>query len=277
MAQLQHELLAILKRTGIHDELYQQLSACGVHHCGADQCVEACWFGARQRRLREIPRVHRLIQHSGWPVFEVRLSRAAWARPIGQLRYANIAWAKQFLRRALDALYQPNVIGVGLFKAFIVQQREIAYWRCEMHYLVAGAEEYRVRNTIPVEKGDADFDAIGARIMAADNLGQAISRILRRDLQLWRHPWQPDLNRSSITGTERTEFQHWLLGLSPGARLFRYGCDASFNKLAKQLRKRPARKKRPYPYWLEHHMFGNHPPNCRCRVCWPENRYWERR
>jgi hypothetical protein len=58
---------------------------------------------------------------------------------------------------------------------------------------------------------------------------------------------------------QRREFYRWLLGLSPGARIIRYGCDRYFNKLEK--RSRPIRakikKKRPYPYWLQHYFFGS--------------------
>jgi hypothetical protein len=48
------------------------------------------------------------------------------------------------------------------------------------------------------------------------------------------------------------EFYRWLLGLTPDARMIRYGCDRYFNKLEKQPRmlEPKVRKKRPYPYWL---------------------------
>ena len=188
VAQLQHELLAILKRTGVHDHLHKQLSACRLHHCGADECVEACWFGARQRRLREIPRVYRLMQQSKGPIFEIRLSRATWARRIGHLRFANLGWAKQFLRRASDSLYRPHIVAVGTFKVSVLSNSKTAYWRCEMHHLVGGVEKDELQKAFPDEKAHEQFDFIVPHIIPVLNLGQAISRVLRRDLEPWQHP-----------------------------------------------------------------------------------------
>lgn len=267
MARLQHGLVAFLKHTGVHDHLYQQLSACGLHCCGADKCIEACWFGARQRRLREIPRVYRLFHHLGEPVFEVRISRAAWAQPKGLVRFANRAWAKQFVRRALDSLYQPDTVAVGTFKPYIAGDGERRYWRCEMHCLVAGAEKDDLEKSIPKERDRAEFDIIDLRIMPVANLGQAISRVLRRDLQIWQHPWHSNVIGVTLSKAERMEFYDWLLGLPLNARLFRYGCNASFQKLSKQPRQIPTAKPRPYPYWLEPWQYGNHSQCCKCGAC----------
>jgi len=258
VARLQRELLAILRRSGVHDHLYKQLSACRLHRCGADKCVEACWFGARQRRLGEIPRVYRLLQQTKGPIFEIRLSRATWARPIGQLRFANLGWAKQLLRRAFDSLYQPHIVAVGTFKVSAVNDGETAYWRCEMDHLAAGVDKDKLEKAFPDEKAHAQFDFIVPHIIPVLNLGQAISRVLRRDLEPWQHPRRPDPNASPPSIAQRTEFNNWLLDLPVGARLFRYGCDRHWNRLSKQprvFRSKP-RKKRPYPYWLVPFMFG---------------------
>jgi hypothetical protein len=269
VAQLQRELLSFVKRTGALDRLHSQLLACGRHHCGAGKCIEACWFGARQRRLTEVPRVCRLFRQSRRPMFEVLLSRAAWSRPIGQLRSANIYWGKQFLRRALDNLYQPDTIAVGMFKAFAVGDGEETNWRCAMHYLVAGPDKRQLRDIIPHEKYHHEFASISPRIIAVDNLGQAVSRVLRRDLQVLLNPWHPNVESPIPGKIERTEFNDWLLGLTGGARLFRYGCNASFNKLIKQGRKKRTPKKRPYPHWLEPFMFGG--PLWESKWKWPSS------
>lgn len=59
MAELQQDMLELLKGGGVDRDQYDQLAACGSQRCGADQCMEACWFGARRRRLREISPVYR--------------------------------------------------------------------------------------------------------------------------------------------------------------------------------------------------------------------------
>jgi hypothetical protein len=267
VARLQHELLKFLKRTGVHDDLCAQVFTCGLHYCGADRCIEACWFGTRQRRLWEISRACRLFCHLGEPVFEVRISRAAWAQPMGLLRFAKLTWAKIFLRRALDNLYQPDIVAVGMLKPYIAGDGQRRYWRCEIHCLVAGADKDDLQKAIPKEKDHTEFDIIDSRIMPVANLGQAVSRVLKRDLQVWQHPWHANLSGATPSKAERMEFNDWLLGLPLNARLFRYGCNASFQKLPKQPRQIRVRKKRPNPYWLEPWQYGNHPQYCKCGAC----------
>ena len=72
MAELQQDMLELLKGSGVDRTRYDQLAACGSQDCGADPCMEACWFGTRRRRLREISPVYSLIQHSEGPVYEAR-------------------------------------------------------------------------------------------------------------------------------------------------------------------------------------------------------------
>jgi hypothetical protein len=60
-----------------------------------------------------------------------------------------------------------------------------------------------------------------------ENLGTVINSVLRRDLQT-AHPW---VDAEKPTKRDRRDFYTWLLGLRPGARLIRYGCDENFNKL----------------------------------------------
>ena len=273
MAELQQDMLELLKGGGVDRDQYDQLAACGSQRCGADQCMEACWFGARRRRLREISPVYRLIQQSKSPVYEVRALRSTWARPIGQLQEVSIAAAKQSLRRSFDRLNLPALVVVGTFKAYVAIESKTLEWKGELHLIVAGAEKEEVEEVLSRVGHCKNLD-ICVRVMPVDNLGQAISRVLRRDLQAWQHPWQPWLDCPRPTKQIWLEFYTWLLGLAPDDRLVRYGCDRYFNKLAKTPRTPRPPKKRPYPYWLERWMFGNHPPNCMCRVCWP-NRSWE--
>jgi hypothetical protein len=56
------------------------------------------------------------LQKAGPPFHEVRIIRASWRRPVGQLKTASIAAAKQLNRRARDSLYDLGVVAVGTFK-----------------------------------------------------------------------------------------------------------------------------------------------------------------
>jgi hypothetical protein len=274
MAELQQDMLELLKGGGVHRAQYDQLAACGSKRCSANPCLEACWFGTRRRRLREISAVYRLIRQSKGPVYEVRALRSTWARPIGRLQEVSIAAAKQSVRRAFDRLNLPALVVVGTFKAYVAAESETLEWKGELHLIVAGAEKEELEEVLSRVGHCKNLD-ICVRVMPVDNLGQAMSRVLRRDLQTWQHPWQPWLDCPRPTKQNRREFYSWLLGLAPGDRLVRYGCDRYFNQLAKAPRTIRPPKKRRYPYWLDRWMFGNHPPNCSCRVCWPNGRPWE--
>jgi hypothetical protein len=266
MAELQQDMLELLKISGVDPARYDQLATCSAERCGADQCLEACWFGTRRRRLREISPVYSLIRQSEGPVYEVRALRSTWARPIGRLQDVSITAAKQSVRRVFDRLNMPSLVVVGTFKAYVAVESKTLEWKGEMHLIVVGAVKEKLEEALSRVGHCKNLD-ICVRVMPVDNLGQAISRVLRRDLQAWQHPWQPWLDCPRPTKQNRLEFYTWLLGLAPDARLGRYGCDRYFNKLAKTPRTLRPPKKRPYPYWLERRMFGNHPPNCLCRAC----------
>jgi hypothetical protein len=45
--------------------VYAGLSDCRADHCGRVNCIEACWFGTRRRRLEQIPLIYDLLQNSG--------------------------------------------------------------------------------------------------------------------------------------------------------------------------------------------------------------------
>jgi len=274
MAELQQDMLELLKGSGVDRARYDQLAACGSQDCGADPCMEACWFGTRRRRLREISPVYSLIQHSEGPVYEARTLRSTWSRPIGRLQDVSIAAAKQSLRRAFDRLNMPALVVVGTFKVYAAPENGIPQWRGEMHLIVAGADKEELEKVL-WRGGNCKNLEICVRVMPVDNLGQAISRVLRRNLQPWQHPWQPRFDCPRPTKQNRLEFYTWLLDLASGDRLVRYGCDRYFNKLAKTPRTIRPLKKHPYPYWLEPWMIGEHPPNCLCRICWPNGRPWE--
>jgi hypothetical protein len=60
----QADLLRGLEQAGIDPGYCVGLDDCGPHHCGRLKCAEACWFGTRARRIREICAIHQLFAKS---------------------------------------------------------------------------------------------------------------------------------------------------------------------------------------------------------------------
>ena len=70
------------------------------------------------------------------------------------------------------------------------------------------------------------YSAVG--ITKVHNIGQAISDVLRVDLRGWQHPLSPDGSPAKPRKAHREESDQWLLSLSFGERIIRYGCDRLF-------------------------------------------------
>ena len=126
-----------------------------------------------------------------------------------------------------------------MFKMSISLENSITHDQIpEIYEIIAGPtrdELYAAfRNSRP---GNLDF----AQVEPIEKLGDAISDVLRRDLE-GRLGSEP---KKSL----RAEFYSWLLRLPVGERIIRYGCDRYFNKLSKRPRERVTKipKKRPYP------------------------------
>lgn len=253
----QDDVLQRLQNSPLLPRHYAGLMKCGVHKCGRDECTEACWFGNRRQRLHDIPLVYRLLRCSPGPWYEVRVVRAVWARPFGQLHEASIAAANKLNRRALDKLYRPAVVAVGTFKAAVGPNPMGQEWICEIHQIVAaaGASKQALEQVFTSCRFHPGTETVWVKEI--NDLGPAITRVLTRDLAGWQHPYQIQTPYRAKKA-QRTELYEWLLGLEPGALIMRYGCDRYFNRLAKQPRPlfQKRIKRRPYPYWLAPYMFG---------------------
>ena len=254
----QDDLLERLKANMWFRNRSKALARCTADHCGTAKCVEVCAFADWRRRLEQIPAAYRLMKKTDGPIYEVRVVRGVWARPTGELRDVSIAAARQLNRRALDSIFIPELVAFGTFKVSLAPEYLEPHWICEIHQIVAEAEKSDLEKAFFVGKTREKYDsAVG--ITKVHNIGQAISDVLRVDLRGWQHPLSPDGSPAKPRKAHREEFYQWLLSLSFGERMIRYGCDRYFNRLNKKPRTiRPkVRKPRPYPTWLIPHMFGN--------------------
>jgi hypothetical protein len=264
--QRQAEMLRRLEQAAIDPGYYVSLDDCGPDHCGRVNCAGACWFGRRQRWLREIHAAYKLFQQCQGPLYEVRIIRESWQRPVGKLSAGSIAAAKQLNRRRLDTLYYPTVVAVGTYKVSIAPRHLGNHWINEIHEIVDG-----------VDKADLERIFCGAVPGFSNNvfwakpvtdLGPTISDVLRQDLPIWQQPHHEEIGPRA-NKAERAEFYTWLLRLSPDERLIRYGCDKYFNRLAKKPRvyRAKVKKKRPVPRWLFPFQYGSHAMTCNCNIC----------
>jgi hypothetical protein len=276
----QRNLLHRLERSSIDPDRYAGLANCRFDYCGRVNCLEVCAVGAFRRRIADVSAALQLLKHAGKPFYEVRVSRAFWSRPFGRLAEAGITAARQLNRRALDRLYNPNVLAVGTFKVAPSPSNDKERWICEVHQVVAGASKNdlervfstkQYRGEIRRHKLQLFYDYLMAK--EVKTLGPIVSEVLSYHLSGWQHPWQEAMPVDRPNKEQRSEFSEWLLGLDPRARLICYGCDRQFKKLSKKSRPVPvpkAPKKRPYPHWLQPHFFGSHyrqevmrnDPNC---------------
>jgi hypothetical protein len=277
--QRQADMLRRLERARVDPRYYARLDDCGPNDCGRIKCAEACWFGARRRRLEEIPAAVELFQNAKRPIHEVRIIRESWQRPAGSLCDLSIGAMKQLNRRALDTLYRTEMRAVGLCKVSFDAMTYDPLWIPEVHEVISGAEKEELEQAFSAFRQipGMSYNIFSAR--EVDDIGRAVNRVLRRGLRQFRHPSAEDYDPKPKKA-RRTEYYQWLLGLECGERLIRYGCDGSFRALNKKPRlvrvKTP--KKRPYPYHLQPFMFRaeraeddmDHQPNCNCRYCAPQ-------
>ena len=91
-----------------------------------------------------------LTEHDG-PLYEVRVSTYGWSQPFGDCS-PSVGATKKLNRRALDDLYNPGLVAVGAIKVSVAN----GAYRCEIHQIVAGAEEHDLKRVfVPSEKVEA--------------------------------------------------------------------------------------------------------------------------
>ncbi len=250
----QRDLVRRLADAGLDTYGMRRLRNCSTDRCARKSCSEACPFAAYRLRLKEIPAAYRLISRAAGPIYEVRVARGSWARPIGELAKVSLAAATQLNRRALDTLYI-DIVAVGLFTVSAALDDQTPHWVPEIHAIVAGAEQEELEGAFSADRASSEEFSDILRVKKVENLAQTLSDVFRRDVQGWQHPWQTEMPRPRPKKAHRAEYYRWLLGLSRSL-VVRYGCDRHFNKLSKEPRVIRPKKERPYPHHLVRHMFG---------------------
>jgi hypothetical protein len=137
--RLQADLLKGLERAKIERSQYTALADCGPSTCGRKHCTDACAFGARNRRLREILAVDRLLKKTGGPVYEVWFTWRGWERPPGELRTISIPGVKKFNARVLNKLFSAEAVAVGMIKASADSSEQT--WTIQVNEIIAGADK----------------------------------------------------------------------------------------------------------------------------------------
>jgi hypothetical protein len=205
-------MLRRLKHVGIDPGYYVGLEDCGPNDCGRINCAEACWFGARRRRLTEISPVQRLFQQRQGPLYEVRIVRGSWQQLIGHLKVGSIAAARQFNRRRLDTLYNPAAVAVGTYRMSVAPRHAGAYWISEIHEIVSGVAKEDLEQAFSVTgKSNNIFWA-----RTVTDLASIVSDVLQRDLPIWQQPYTQETGPSA-NKAERAEFLRLAVTFEAGA------------------------------------------------------------
>jgi hypothetical protein len=249
----QADMLERLKSNAWFRHLRGRLQLCDEERCGNNKCVEVCAFADWRRRQQLIPAAYRLFKNAAGPIFEVKVVRGEWQRRAGDLLDVNIPAIKQMNKRALDSMEianLPGLIAVGTFKALIGKSFE-PHWVCQIHQIVAGTDRSGLTRAFRIKRSRGKPGST-TLVEEVKDLAQTISSVLRADVQGWYHPVPPDDHPLTPTEAQREEFYRWLLSLSYGGRIIRYGCDRYLNPLNKkpQVTRPKVRKQRSNPVWL---------------------------
>jgi hypothetical protein len=159
-----------------------------------------------------------------------------WDRKYGELRNANIARTKTFVRDIFNSLCDISLVAVGVFKPVPFCPDE-PNWFCELHAIISGSDVIRLEGA---------FSAMGSNgsttITRIGKLNSTIDEVMGPQLPMYFNP------TARLEREQKVEFYDWLLNLDVDARVFRYGCNVNFELITyRKIRwkpKPPPRRKR---------------------------------
>jgi hypothetical protein len=247
---LQRQFLSRLKGGSIPRSLYSGVANCGPDHCGRDECSRACRYSTLHSDRDEVAAVAQLIRQTGQQAYEIRVTRGGWTRQVGELQAFDITVARDWNRRALNSLYNPDLIAVGMFKVSLATNGPDVFWVGEIHQIVVGETKQNLDRAF---SGGRPDERIANMFLATEveDLTSTIQDILKLRCQSWHDPqradteiswgrseWQsvPVVRPAPVTRERWDEFYAWLLSLSYDATVIRYGCSRKFNALQKKPR-----------------------------------------
>lgn len=251
-------------------ELAEHLDRCRLGLC--NRCGDLCPAKAGNWADGNVTKILDLLTIRGSePLLNLRYTREVWNRESGKLvdpasssagRGGNdnksdlvgISGVARTVKRALDKLADPQVTAFGMVDAWYGYDS----WKVGVSLIVAGTTTSALRDQFPA--GEMAIESV------VDGR-QSVRRLLTQSRQAKQ--WPPFDAAREMPFVRQREYLVWLANTKWSGRLFRYGCDRSFNwrPRTKKVQPMEQKKARPYPYWLQSFMFGNHPINCQCRAC----------
>lgn len=261
LTRQQKQLVRSVKAISAKKADYAGLRRCKKKRCGKMKCRPWCAFRMERDHRENISRAQHLFCAPSQTVYEVRLIRASWVRPFGELHGTSIGAAQKLARRALNRILS-DVSAVGAIK---LSPQIDGLWVCEAHLLVTGADKQIIEGCWGSPKYSALFGDF-AEVAPVKDLEKALSDVFDLRLRAWKHPFNIQ-DQIVLSDALHQEHVAWQLKCHPSGRIFRYGVDRHFNKLKKAPRVPPPKKKRRTPYWLQPYQFGSHNQLCECKRC----------
>jgi hypothetical protein len=249
---LQEEMLQLLKQSQVDPISYVGLEYCNPEYCGRVGCSEACWFGTLRRRVPDVLAIRRLMERQDGAIHKIIVWKPDWGCPFGWLHYIKPATARALMTRVFNSMCSMSVVAVGTFKVVPFEGPDRYF--SEIHVVVGGADQEELEKAFSPVQPDASV-----RITKVGDLNETIDQVTSCSTP---RLYQQDDDRPEAA--QLTEFYTWLANMKLGARLFRYGCDESFDLITYRKitwkprikKNRPGRRRyykrrkwRPYRPW----------------------------
>ena len=252
-SDLHRDIAARLARRRDTRSVAPLLVSCRDGSC--NECGDVCPIKADRWLSNKADTMERaLANHGPIPTWKVIITRDRWACARDELAHVSLGAIQKAVRRSLDALRQPSTTAIGIIDAWYGWRQ----WEVGANLLIAGTSKSELFDTFP---------SAALRMDEVTEIGPVLKGLLRSARTAKRtSAYDTD---GELPGTKRRgEYYAWLARLTPGSRIFRYGCDRYFNPLQKQSHWKPKTKKgHPWPRWLVPYQYGSHPYGCECRIC----------
>jgi hypothetical protein len=135
----QYDAAYLLESVEAQRTVAAKLEACRAGKCGV--CGDVCAIKGRLWTDANLPTILKLINsQQSKPIFDVRITRERWARSSDDLASIPSVGVEKAIRRALDALYQPATIAIGMMDAWYGRTQ----WDVGVRFLIAGPAKTQI-------------------------------------------------------------------------------------------------------------------------------------